>query len=189
VRDPEFFRSTAVVRIPAGSFVVVAPYPSPPNVFTMRWQESSGFRFRMAGGYALVPGDAGKPSFAAPRSPIGEVLGELQYGVPLADVHRDAIGAMRREMVAQRASSVIVGPMDHRDAVLSLFSRLLGTGPQSVGGVELWTGVPALLGGHANAPGVSRRRNPTSTVPVTTNSTPPSNSRVGAVRFANEPGG
>lgn len=98
----------------------------------------------MAGGYALVPGDAGKPSFSNPRTATGQVLASIQRGVP---VDRLDFLAMREEMRASGASVVLVGPMPRQNNAIGLFQAVLGA-PATVmtGDVALWTGVPSLLG-------------------------------------------
>jgi hypothetical protein len=143
---PPFFSSKAVDAIPAGSLVVVAPYPVPSNVFTLRWQVTAGFRYRMSGGYALVPGDFGRPSYSGPDTATQEVLASVQGGVPVDHLDFLAVVAMREDLRAGGATTVLVGPMAHQDEAILLFDELLGAPPTLVsGGVAMWTGVPALL--------------------------------------------
>jgi hypothetical protein len=142
---PAFFTSAAVREIPADSYVVMAPYPEPPNVATLRWQVASGFRFRLSGGYALVPGDHGKPSFIGPMTSTQAVLDALQRGVPARLVDARTVNAMLGEVHTRRATAVVVGPMAHADQVVALFTSLFGRPPRQVGGVALWTGVQSLL--------------------------------------------
>lgn len=146
VYEPPFFRSPDVGLIPAGSLVVVAPFPVPGNVSTLRWQAAAGFRYRMAGGYALAPGDDGKPSFSGPDTATHEVLSAIQQGATVESLDFLAVVAMREEMRTSGASTVLVGPMAHQDNAVALFREVLGAPPTLTrGGVVLWTGVPSLL--------------------------------------------
>jgi hypothetical protein len=138
ISTPPFFRSAAEDGIPMGSFVVIAPNPEPRNVATMRWQAVAGMRFRMAGGYALVPGPDGKPSFVGPLTPIRAVLIQLQNGVPLARMGRPVIDAVREDLLVEQATAVIVGPMAYQNRVVAFFTTVLDRLPDRVGGVYLW---------------------------------------------------
>jgi hypothetical protein len=142
---PTFFTSPAVRAVPDGSLAVIAPYPEPQNVVVLRWQLAAGLRYRMAGGYALVPGDGGKPTFTGPLTATEVILDDIQNGVPSQLLDLQTVVAMRQEMVASRAATVMVGPMPHRDQAVRLFAALLGTAPVDGGGVALWTHVPSLL--------------------------------------------
>ncbi len=52
---PAFFGSPAANRIPTGSVALTYPYPLEPNIDAMLWQASDDMRFRLIGGYAIVP--------------------------------------------------------------------------------------------------------------------------------------
>jgi hypothetical protein len=145
VTVPPFFTSPAVRSVPAGSLAVIAPYPEPRNVFTLRWQLATGLRYRMAGGYALVPGDRGNPTFTGPLTATELILDDIQNGVPSRQLDLPTVVAMRREMVASKAATVMVGPMAHRDQAVALFSALLRAAPVDGGGVAMWTDVPSML--------------------------------------------
>ncbi len=88
VRVPTYFTTPAVTRIPAGSVAVVFPYPSPATPQPQLWQAEAGLRFRMPGGYYLVPqGDKHHIAFSSQLS-YGEstitaqVLSALYQGSP-----------------------------------------------------------------------------------------------------------
>jgi len=51
-----------LVAIPAGSVVLTYPYPTPFSDDAMLWQALTGMRFRLLGGYALIPGARGAPA-------------------------------------------------------------------------------------------------------------------------------
>ena len=62
VAVPAFFRSAAADRIPYGSVVLISPYPSVKDVQPQMWQAVARMRFRIIGGYALVPNARGASS-------------------------------------------------------------------------------------------------------------------------------
>ncbi len=55
VLPPGYFTSAAVTRIPSGSVALVYPYPSQLTPQPLLWQAEANMRFRMPGGYFLVP--------------------------------------------------------------------------------------------------------------------------------------
>ena len=59
VAVPAFFRSSELGRIPYGSVVLISPYPSVRDVQPQMWQAVARMRFRIIGGYALVPNARG----------------------------------------------------------------------------------------------------------------------------------
>jgi hypothetical protein len=145
VITPAFFTSRALDALPPGSVVVVAPYPEPDNVATLRWQVASGFRYRMAGGYALVPDGDGRPSFVGPATVTRFALDAIEQGSPASGVMARLDVVLRNELRLSGASAVIVGPMAHEDQAIGLFTALLGRVPVLTGGVALWANLPSLV--------------------------------------------
>jgi len=100
----------------------------------MVWQAASGMRFRMPEGDAIVPG----PSLSPPATALGSLLVKLEEG----SATRPPPEAMRPALMADLrywdVRTVIVGPMDGREAVAALFTWLLGRPAETVGGVEVW---------------------------------------------------
>jgi hypothetical protein len=144
--DPPFFHSKQLAAIPQGSLAIIAPFPAPENAYLLRWQVEAGFRFRMAGGYELVPGDPGHSSFFGPDTATHAVLDSLQGGTPIMNLDFLAVIAMREEMRASGASTVIVGPMTNQDHVITFFQALLGAPPDIRSqGVAMWTNAANLL--------------------------------------------
>jgi len=145
---PAYFTSNQIGRIPAGSLVVVAPVARPERPWVQLWQAEAGMRFRMEGGYLLVPDAHGHASFSSPLSPAATTVTAIELGAtpPFPDA------AVASDLRARRVSTVIVGPMAHREQVVALFTRLLGAAPAQTGGVDVWYGVPALLSRVPAAP-------------------------------------
>jgi hypothetical protein len=140
---PAYFTSREVDRIPAGSLAMVAPVARPERPWVQLWQAEAGMRFRMEGGYLLVPNAHGHASFSAPLGPTGATVTAIEVGV--ASVSSAAAASVTEDLRDQRVSTVIVGPMAHRDEVVALFGQALHSGPIETGGVAVWYDVPALL--------------------------------------------
>ena len=134
VTVPAFFASAAAQRIPDGSVALIAPYSRQWRAEAMVWQAASGMRFRMPEGDAIVPG----PSLSPPATALGSLLVKLEEG----SATRPPPEAMRPALMADLrywdVRTVIVGPMDGREAVAALFTWLLGRPAETVGGVEVW---------------------------------------------------
>jgi hypothetical protein len=135
---PQFFTTSAVQRLPAGSVALIAPLSaggknSEPDL----WQAEIDFRFRMPEGYIHIPVDDG--IVAGPRSTIltNAMVGIAQGSTPppLSGATRDQ---MHAEMARLNVSTVIVGPMPARDQMVRFFEELLGSPPDHVGGVDVW---------------------------------------------------
>ena len=139
VTVPVFFASTAAERIPEGSVALIAPYSRQWRAEAMVWQAASGMRFRMPEGDAIVPG----PSLSPPASALGSLLVKLEEGVapgPPPEAMRPTLMADLRHWDVR---TVIVGPMDGREAVAAMFTWLLGRPAETVGGVDVWWNVSA----------------------------------------------
>jgi hypothetical protein len=138
---PAYFTSNDVSRIPAGSLVLVAPVARPERPWVQLWQADAGMQFRMEGGYLLVPDAHGHASFSSPLSPAATTVTAIELGgtPPFSDA------SVASDLRAHHVSTVVVGPMAHRDQVVALFERVLDAQPAQTGGVSVWYGVPALL--------------------------------------------
>jgi hypothetical protein len=131
---PAFFTTSAVRVIPDGSVALVAPYALGGSTQAMVWQAASGFRFQMPEGYAWHRGLTSSPE----ATQLGFAMTSIARG---AELSPSAI--QRHEMLAElanwRVTTVIVGPMAHRDRMVTFFSWLLGNPPTTMADVELWT--------------------------------------------------
>ena len=140
---PTYFTSSEVDRIPAGSLAMVAPVARGDRPWVQLWQAEAGMRFRMEGGYLLVPGPHGHASFSGPLGPAAETVTAIEVGV--ASASPAAAASVTMDLRDQRVSTVIVGPMAHRDEVVTLFSQALHSEPIETEGVDVWYDVPTLL--------------------------------------------
>lgn len=153
---PSYFTSPAVDRIPAGSVVLLYPYPMPGDNQGMVWQAGTGMRFKLLGGYALIPNAAGSvtpyPSRLAPPSVEDFLVDEA--GVPTfypTGPLPDAAGLaddLRQFLVRYDVGTVLVAEDAHgATAVEALVTRALGRGPERRGGMAAWYDVAGTLSG------------------------------------------
>jgi hypothetical protein len=137
---PAFFTTDSVKSIPAGSPALIYPYPAAPFNQAMIWQAAASMRFRLLGGYVLIPG-AGRvatdaPAPIEPRSVPNTLLADF-LGTPApaspatpddvrALVHRYRVGAVVLQWAGARPA-----------AALGLLTGALGP-PRHQGGVYVW---------------------------------------------------
>lgn len=153
---PTYFTSKAVHAIRPGAIVLAYPYPMNPTDQAMLWQEASGFRFRIIGGYVLTPFEtssedgAGPGGGFAPRTldpPLVEILFEDAYGgvgkgvvppPPLPWAFAEARALIDR----YRVDDIVVGMLGADPSlVVRFFTAMLGRGPVHSGGVDVWYNV------------------------------------------------
>ena len=138
---PAYFTSTAVRQVPDNSVALVYPYPLGESPGAQLWQASADLRFKMPGGYFLVPEGAAHQIAYSPLvgyaydSVTADVLHDLFHGAP-----PPLTPALRAELRAQWASwhvrTVLAfpgGTADPGQAVRYL-SALLGRLPVRVSG-------------------------------------------------------
>jgi hypothetical protein len=150
VGTPLYF-STTVDRIRAGTTAIVYPYPSSLTPNAQMWQAVADMRFRMPGGYFLVPQP---PSdHIAFSSAIGygrltltaTVLTELYRGSPPA-----LTPSLRTKLLGQwqawRVRTLVAFPegVPQPGQAVSFFASLLGGPPRlEPGGAYVWDRVPS----------------------------------------------
>jgi hypothetical protein len=138
VTVPAFFSGTEAARIPEGSVALVAPFSQDWNsVDAMLWQQAAGMRFRMPEGYVLGPGPDGRAIAGPPSSALSTALRGIAEG-RLPAVDRAALAADRADLGRWQVTTVVVGPMPHRDATVGFLGTLLGRPPLEDQGVEVW---------------------------------------------------
>jgi len=139
VDTPAFFTTAAVRRLPQGSVALVLPFANRRAAKAMTWQAEAGMRFRMTGGYVIVPTPDGRPRFDANPNSATRAFGAIQRGLPAPEL----TGEMRRTLAANLAGwgvdAVVVGPMPHQGTMVRFLTDLLDKRPTLVDGVYLWT--------------------------------------------------
>jgi hypothetical protein len=138
---PTFFQTADVDAVPAGSAALTYPYAVYPENQSMLWQALSAMRFKILGGYALIPGpdqlaiDGPGPvePAAVPDTLISDYDGQPNPG-PAATP-----GQLRTLVRRYDIRSLMVGPggVDPA-AAITLFTQAYGP-PAQVGGLLLWT--------------------------------------------------
>ncbi len=139
---PAFFTTPALDPLPAGATVAVYPYPGfgVEDALPMVWQAASGHRFRMMGGYVLVP-DAVTGRATTQRTTVtGTVFNQLYAGAPPARTPALQVG-LRDELARLGVAAVVAVPSGADPAAAVGYLRWLLPGrPVATGGVLLWRG-------------------------------------------------
>ncbi len=148
---PSYFGSPAVRRIPNGSVALLYPYPTAILPSAMLWQAEAGMRFKMPGGYFLVPsGPAhgiaysptllyGANTLTARTLDVTFASGPPRETPTLRRALRDQLGAWHVDSIV----ASLVGVPDP-GASLRFFIWLTGRAPASTsGGVDAWYGLQA----------------------------------------------
>lgn len=144
---PSFFSTVAAKEIPQGSIVLTYPYVIYPADQALLWQIKADWRWKLLGGYALVPLPGGVVSgFPAPTYPlqIQEFLGYwardqggfLVSTPPPLDTR--LISQFRQFLSTNNVRTVLFDPTGlNAGKVLPLFTAVLGR-PQNVAGLYVW---------------------------------------------------
>jgi hypothetical protein len=135
VRVPSYFTTSAVDALPAGSPTLVYPVPTSSLAQPMVWQAMAGMRFKMVGGYYVLPAGNGGQDWWAPT---------LTASVSNALVERHAVArtpTLRRQLISQLSSwhvqSVVAAPGGADPK--GFFTWLIGRPPDAQkGGMLEW---------------------------------------------------
>jgi hypothetical protein len=146
-QEPAFFAPGGQVsRVPAGSVAVIAPVVSYGDADAVRWQATSGMRFRMPEGYLFSPAPPPLVSWP-PTPPTVTTNALLQAGAG----DRTGLGdpalrsAIRLQLAGWHVRTMVVGPMANQDTAVALLTWVLGRPPQAVQGVYVWWDVDSGL--------------------------------------------
>ena len=138
VDTPPFFTAGAVRRLPEGSVALVLPFANRRVAKAMTWQAEAGMRFRMPGGYVIVPARDGRPRFDTNPNTATRAFGAIQRGLPAPELTGGRRRALAANLKGWGVDVVVVGPMEHQDTMLRFLTDLLGRRPVPVDGVYLW---------------------------------------------------
>jgi hypothetical protein len=130
---PAFFSGAGAQHVPDGSVALVFPFADALHSESMLWQASADLRFQMPGGYAFTPGSA---DFLDPPPSASYGLNVAIQGG--ADPNTLDTSGLLADIRRWSAQTVIVGPMLHEVAMVSVLTRALGSPPVSIGGVYVW---------------------------------------------------
>ena len=132
---PSFFTGTPS-GVADGSLVALAPYPGEAHPEVEMWLAVAGDRWRSAGGTYFVPTPSGTVTIGGPVPASGAVEVRLERGESAASLE-PLRAPVLMQLLTDQVGAVVVGPVPHRDQVLTWWSGLLGR-PRQVGGVAVW---------------------------------------------------
>ncbi|MDA8034540.1 MAG: hypothetical protein M0T71_10280 [Actinomycetota bacterium] len=141
--------------IPAGTTVLTYPFAVSPYDQPMLWQAAAGDRFRLVGGYAITPARGGAPTAFPPalqplavQAALGyEALGPSGYLESTAPDLGALTGSARAYLRHNHVGAVVVDPAlgNNGALVARWFAQVLGSPGTPLGGVLVWSDVPARL--------------------------------------------
>jgi hypothetical protein len=146
-RVPALFASRAGEVLPAGAVALTFPFARVPSTDAMLWQAVSGMRFRIVGGYVIVPGPDGRATWQLnpPGPPVISAVflaGTKLYPKPPPAAQRQTLAAIRLLCARSRVGVILVRrTARYAPAVARLISDALGRPPRVVGQMDVWLDV------------------------------------------------
>jgi hypothetical protein len=144
---PPFFTGTQR-WVPAGSTVLVLPYPTGTQTQALAWQAAGHMAFQMPGGYFIGPGPGGQAYVGgAGPLPVAATLTQIEQGKGAPAVTPAVRTEFRQELAYWQASAIVIGP-GARPALTAYVEALMQRPPIQAEGVLLWgLGTPQLSAG------------------------------------------
>jgi len=134
---PPFFTSTQR-WIPAGSTVLVLPYPTGTQTLPLAWQTAGHMAYQMPGGYFIGPAPGGQAYIGgAGPLPVATTLTQIEQGKAAPVVTPAVREEFRQELAYWRAGAIVIGP-GARPALTAYVQALMQRPPIQAGGVLLW---------------------------------------------------
>jgi hypothetical protein len=134
---PEFFTDTQR-WVPAGSTVLVLPYPTGTQTQPLAWQAAANMAFQMPGGYFIGPVPGGQAYVSGPGPlPLAATMIKIEQGKAAPVVTPALRAEFRQEIGYWGARAVVAGP-GTRPALATFIEGLLQRPPIRTGGVLLW---------------------------------------------------
>jgi hypothetical protein len=145
---PPFFLAWDEHGIGDDAVVLFAPwFTNGAGADPMLWAAFAEAHPRMYEGYVYVPDSQGHPRYGPAPGPLAHLMIDVQDHGLSPVLGADDRTAAARELADAGISVVIVGPMQHREEMIALFTDLFGRPPAEVGGVQLWSDVQGSLAG------------------------------------------
>jgi hypothetical protein len=134
---PAFFTDTQR-WVPAGSTVLVLPYPDGTQTLPLAWQTAADMSFQMPGGYFIGPGPGGEAYVGGPGPlPVAVTLIHIEQGTAAPPVTPAVRAEFRQELAYWGADAIVIGP-GARPALVTFVQALMQRPPIRAGGVLLW---------------------------------------------------
>jgi len=141
---PTWFTDEAP-RLPANTVALVTPFAGQNAI---GWQARTGFAFRLANGFAVVPGRDGRSEFVQPPTGAVGILGRLSPAPhtiitgPPPGSHADVV-AVRTAVVTWGVGVVVVTQVGvSAGYAAGFFTAVMGRAPTWRGESWVWTGPP-----------------------------------------------
>ena len=136
---PAFFADGGVRGLPRDGVALVVPFPrAGRRNEAMVWQAEAGMWFKMPGGYFVGPDPGGGARHDAPPTTTSVILNRIQRGRRPPELTPELRRRIAADFATWRVTSVVLGPMDHREAMAGFLTDLLGRAPATTGGVAVW---------------------------------------------------
>jgi hypothetical protein len=134
---PRFFTDTQR-WVPAGSTVLVLPYPTGTQTLPLAWQAAADMAFQMPGGYFIGPAAGGEAYVGGPGPlPVAATLTHIEQGTAAPVITPELRAQFQQELAYWRASAIVVGP-GARATLTAFVAGLVQRQPIEAGGVLLW---------------------------------------------------
>jgi len=138
---PPFF-AAAGRWLPAGSTVLVLPYPTGSQTRPLAWQSAAHMTFRMPGGYFIGPAAGGQAYVGGPGpTAVATILIHIQLGARVPPVTPALRVSFWQDMRYWGARAIVAGPVA-RAALTGFVRQLVQRPPLRTGGVLLWWHLP-----------------------------------------------
>ncbi len=140
VDTPSFFTTAAVDSVPQSSVAVVYPPTTPLDADSTLWQASAAMRFKMPGGYVMVPVPGNGPPVWGSATLTTATLEAIEGGATVTETPalRHALRAQWRRWGAQ---TFIMGPGAEEAAARAFVTWVIGKPPVATHGVYVWYGL------------------------------------------------
>lgn len=134
---PRFFTDTQR-WVPAGSTVLVLPYPTGAQTLPLAWQAAADMAFQMPGGYFIGPAAGGAAYVGGPGPlPVAATLTHIEQGTAAPVITPELRAQFQEELAYWRATVIVAGP-GARAALTAFVTGLMQQQPTRAGGVLLW---------------------------------------------------
>jgi len=140
VATPPFFTGADVRALPRDGVALVVPFPRRGRTNeAMVWQAKADLWFKMPGGYFVGPDPGGGTRHDAPPTTTSVILNRIQRGRRPPELTPALRRRIAGDFASWRVASVVLGPMDNREAMHGFLTDLLGRRPASSSGVAVWS--------------------------------------------------